>query len=169
MHPLPKAAGEQEEGVPVSEEKTFDLSLEQVADYEFRVRFDDTAIPDLVTDETSPLGHDAGPNPSRMLVAAVGNCLAASLLFALRKFHNSPAPITAHVRTTLARNDKGRWRIAAIDVDLGIEGPVDGIEYLERVLAQFEDFCIVTQSVREGIPVEVRVRDGEGRQLHPSP
>ena len=36
---------------------------------------------------------------------------------------------------------------------------------LERVLAQFEDFCIVTQSVRGGIPVEVSVKDSEGKIL----
>jgi hypothetical protein len=33
------------------------------------------------------------------------------------------------------------------------------------VLAQFEDFCVVTQSVRAGIAVEVRVFDGEGHLL----
>jgi hypothetical protein len=33
------------------------------------------------------------------------------------------------------------------------------------VLAQFEDFCIVTQSVRQGIKVDVSIRDGEGKLL----
>ena len=28
---------------------------------------------------------------------------------------------------------------------------------MDRVLAQFEDFCIVTESVRRGIPVDVRL------------
>jgi hypothetical protein len=36
---------------------------------------------------------------------------------------------------------------------------------LERVLGQFEDFCIVTQSVRAGIAVDVRVVDAEGVDL----
>jgi hypothetical protein len=33
------------------------------------------------------------------------------------------------------------------------------------VLAQFEDFCIVTQSVRQGIEVAVTVVDGDGAVL----
>lgn len=33
------------------------------------------------------------------------------------------------------------------------------------MLAQFEDFCVVTQSVRQGIEVDVEVLDGEGRVL----
>jgi hypothetical protein len=39
------------------------------------------------------------------------------------------------------------------------------LEQVDRVLAQFEEFCTVTQSVRQGIPVTVEVFDGEGQQL----
>ena len=36
---------------------------------------------------------------------------------------------------------------------------------LDRVLEQFEEFCVVTQSVRSGFPVEVTVRDSAGTVL----
>ncbi|WP_243039070.1 OsmC family protein [Dyella sedimenti] len=146
-------------------EQTFGITLEQVADYEFKVRFDDTAIPDLATDETSPLGHDAGPNPSRLLAAAVANCLGASLLFALRKYRNAPGPLGAKAKATLARNEHGRWRITHIDVGLRLGDQAGVLEHLDRVLAQFEDFCIVTQSVRQGIAVDVTVSDAAGQPL----
>jgi len=32
----------------------------------------------------------------------------------------------------------------------------------ERVLGQFEGFCTVTQSVGQGIPIQVRVLDADG-------
>ncbi|MBS0592069.1 MAG: OsmC family protein [Proteobacteria bacterium] len=152
----------------MSEEQIVELSLEQITDYEFRVRFDGTALPDLATDESAPLGRDAGPNPSRMLLTAVANCLAASLLFALRKFHNAPGALTARARAHLARNAAKRWRIAQMEVDLQLADPAAALQNIERVLAQFEDFCIVTESVRAGIPVAVRVRDGTGAQVHAS-
>ena len=38
---------------------------------------------------------------------------------------------------------------------------------LERALAQFEDFCVVTQSVRAAFPVDVRVLDSAGTVLTP--
>ncbi|MCK9539692.1 OsmC family protein, partial [Dokdonella sp.] len=94
----------------MSETQEFSLTLTQEQDFTFRIRFDDTQIPDLHTDEPPPLGGDAGPNPSRLLVTAVANCLAASLLFSLRKFRNSPATIIARARATLERNEQNRPR-----------------------------------------------------------
>lgn len=146
-------------------DQSFGITLEQVSDYEFRVRFDDTPVPDLITDEGSPLGHDAGPNPSRMLATAVANCLAASLLFALRKYKNAPGTLGAKARLTLNRDEHGRLRITHIGVDLQLADKAEMLEHLDRVLAQFEDFCIVTQSVRQGIKVDVSLHDGEGRAL----
>ena len=146
-------------------QQTIEISLEQVSDYEFRIRFDDTLIPDLVTDEPAPSGHDTGPNPSRLLAVAVANCLAASLLFALRKYKNAPGTLGAHAKMTLTRNEHGRWRVTRIAVDLQLADAAASLEHLDRVLAQFEDFCIVTESVRQGIAVDVSVRDGEGTLL----
>jgi hypothetical protein len=37
---------------------------------------------------------------------------------------------------------------------------------LERILAQFENFCVVTESVRHGIDVSVSITDADGVQLH---
>jgi organic hydroperoxide reductase OsmC/OhrA len=152
----------------MNDEQVFELSLKQTGDYEFRVRFDGTAIPDLVTDETAPLGGDAGPNPSRLLATAVANCLSASLLFALRKYKNAPDSLTAKARCTLTRNEHGRWRVTHIAVDLNLSDATGVLEHLDRALAQFEDFCIVTESVRQGIAVDVSVRDATGTVAHTS-
>ncbi|MDO8346288.1 MAG: hypothetical protein Q7S85_00150 [Rugosibacter sp.] len=55
--------------------------------------------------------------------------------------------------------------MTAIDVTLSLGRTGNEIEHLDRVLAQFEDFCTVSQSVRSGIPIHVRVTDGGGRTL----
>lgn len=152
----------------MSAEQLIELTLEQTGDYEFRVRFDGTAIPDIITDETAPLGGEAGPNPGRMLVAAVANCLSASLLFALRKFKNAPDKLVTKARATLERNEHGRLRVTRIQVALQLAEPTAALEHIERALAQFEDFCIVTESVRQGVTVDVSVRDATGAVVHAS-
>ena len=45
--------------------------------------------------------------------------------------------------------------------------PAASLEHLDRVLASFEGYCTVTQSVRQGIPVQVTVRDADGQWLTP--
>jgi organic hydroperoxide reductase OsmC/OhrA len=152
----------------MSETQAFTLTLTQESDYVFRIEFDDTAIPALHTDESAPLGNDSGPNPSRMLVAAVANCLSASLLFSLRKYKNTPGTIVTRARATLERNEQKRLRVAHIDVVIELPEAAANYAQIERLLQQFENFCVVTESVRHGVAVDVSVRDRNGATLHAS-
>lgn len=140
------------------------VTLEQERDYRFLNRFGES-IDTLVSDEDPPVGTGQGPTPLQLLGAAVGNCLAASLLFALRKFKQSPEPLRARVETVTDRNEQNRMRVVRLKarIDLGV--PAGQLQHLERALAQFEDFCTVTASVRAAIPVDVEVYDAAGKQV----
>lgn len=144
------------------------LTLTQEQDYAFRIHFDETTVADLLTDESPPLGKGEGPNPSRMLLAAVANCLSASLLFALRKFKNQPGGLVTTATAELVRNEHGRVRVGHIHVELQLAEPGASHDHIERILAQFEDFCVVTESVRSGVKVSVAVKDAAGTTLHTS-
>jgi organic hydroperoxide reductase OsmC/OhrA len=98
----------------------------------------------------------------------VANCLSDSLLFALRKFKQQPEPIEAKASCEIGRNADNRLRILAIDVELRIGVPGNSLENLERILAQFQDFCTVSASVGLGIPINVTVIDSESTQLYPA-
>jgi organic hydroperoxide reductase OsmC/OhrA len=119
-----------------------------------------------MTDEPEPLGKGEGPNPTRLLVSAVANCLSASLLFALRKFRNNPGKLVTQATAELVRNEQGRLRVGHIHADIRLAEAGAAHASLERILAQFENFCVVTESVREGIDVSVSITDADGVQLH---
>lgn len=138
-------------------EKTNRTLMTQEAGYRFRVRFDREAMPDLITDESPPIGEGKGPNPSHLLATAVGNCLAASLLFCLGKARLSVDGLEAEVLTEFTRNEAGRLRIGGIKVRLLPKWTKETATKAQRCLQIFEDFCVVTQAVRQGVPVEVRV------------
>ena len=139
-------------------------SLKQDQDFRFAIHFSDS-MPVRYGDEPAPLGKGAGPSPAQLLAAAVGNCLSDSLLFALRKFKQAPEPIETTVAATLDRNSEDRMRVMNIEVKVTLGVPESSLSYLDRALDQFEEFCIVTQSVRQGIPVAVEVYDSAGKRL----
>jgi uncharacterized OsmC-like protein len=144
-------------------EFTFRLSRQE--GYRFNVEFDLAGVPELQLDEPPPLGEGSGPNASRLLAASVANCLSASLLFCLSKFKQDPQGVTTTVKGHMVRNEKGRLRVGGFDVDIRLG---ETVERLEHCAQQFEDFCVVTDSVRHGIPVNVRVLDGSGQLIHQS-
>jgi len=133
--------------------------------YRFAVDFGPPGSAALLTDVKPPLGTGAGPDSEQLLVAAVANCLSSSLQFSLRKFSNDAVPMRTQADATLARNPQGRLRVAGIQVAIHLGVTASTLRQLDRALAQFEDFCVVTQSVRAAIPVEVRVLDGSGALL----
>ena len=67
--------------------------------------------------------------------------------------------VSTKVHATLARNDTGRWRVQILRVNIKAD-PVNEAdrERMRRCVEIFEDFCVVTQSVRKGIDVRVAVQ-----------
>lgn len=144
--------------------KMENVRIRQERDYRFENRFG-AETPLLYSDELPPLGGGSGPSPVQLLAAAVGNCLSASLLFALRKFKQAPEPISARVEAEVGRNEQKRLRVLRLKARLDLGVPAAQLQHLDHALAQFEDFCTVTASVRAAIPVEVEVYDSAGVRL----
>jgi uncharacterized OsmC-like protein len=135
---------------------TFSLHVEQIDGFEFRVKFDKEQFAPLLLDEPAPLGHDTAPNAARILAAAIGNCLSASLVFCLQKAKVAAPSVSADVSVEIVRNEARRLRIGKVSVALYTNLAPDD-PALAGCLATFEDFCVVTQSVRQGIDVAVKV------------
>ena len=140
----------------LSEEKILIIKLERLQDYSFKIDFGHE-IEELITDEEAPLGKGVGPNPSMLLAAAMGNCLSSSLLFCFKKARAEVRGMKTLVNAKMTRNEKGRWRITQMDVELNVEVDKEYVSQMERCVALFEEYCIVSKSVEQGIPFKVKV------------
>jgi organic hydroperoxide reductase OsmC/OhrA len=67
---------------------------------------------------------------------------------------------------TIVRNEKKRLRIGRIDVALQMSEVLSGAPKMKRCMNLFEDFCVVSDSIRNGIPIGVEVRDHTGEVIH---
>lgn len=142
------------------------VTLEHEEGFRFRIAFEGEGLDPLRTDLAPPTGSGSGPDPEHLLLASLANCLSASLLFALRANRNEGvAGLRAEVSAKPARNADGRLRIPQVFVDIQLPGHNEDFQNLDKVLEKFQDFCTVTESVRNGIEVEVTVRDVDQRVL----
>ncbi|MCL5677747.1 MAG: OsmC family protein [Candidatus Thermoplasmatota archaeon] len=134
------------------------VEIDLLHDYVFRVSFPDADGTTLVMDEPEPLGRLEGPNASRVLAAAIGNCLSASLAFCLRKSRIDVKGIHTEVKPTLERNKEGYWRVTRMDVKVEPALDPEAEEArVKRCMEIFENYCVVTGAVRSGIEVAVDI------------
>lgn len=142
------------------------VHLERREKFQFTASFPDTPqVAPMQLDEQPPLGDGTGPNPASLLAAALGNCLTSSLIFCLNKVRVEPSNVVTDVTARIVRNERGRFRIGDVEVDISLQVNPEDAAGLERCEGLFDDFCIVTESVRHGIPVNVRIAAGQPNQL----
>lgn len=141
----------------MSDKQQFDIEIKNIEDYRFEVKFDKESMGQIMTDETEDVGGDGqGPSPSRLLAAATLNCLMASLKFCLDKKRVGMSSLKGKVTVTIERVDK-RLRVTKLDVDIRPEIDEEDREKLMQCVDIFENYCVVTESVRNGIDVDVNV------------
>lgn len=143
----------------MSEEREFYVEMTRASGFRFSVDFGIESMNQFYMDEPEPVGENTGPNAGKMIGAALANCLAASLMFCLQKSRVDVKGMKSSARGILERNENGRWRIKEVNVDLYPEIDSEKIKQLERCKEIFDDFCIVSKSIEQGIPVNVSVHD----------
>jgi uncharacterized OsmC-like protein len=148
-------------------EKQVSVTLTRLNNYEFKVAFEPSGQ-ELLMDEPEPLGGGHGPNAAKVLSAAIGNCLSASLLFCLQKTRADVKDVKTTVTTHIDRNENNRLRAQYSDVVIQVELDGDDEKKLGRCIDLFEDFCIVTAAVRKGIEVNVSVKNTAGEIVYNS-
>ncbi len=126
--------------------------------FKFRVEFDVDGMSDLFVDDVKPIGENSGPNPTRLLSAAVGHCLSSSLLFCLQKARISVDYLETTVKANTERNSEGRLRITRLDAQIHLNVKEGDENRVSRCLSIFEDYCTVTQSVINGLQVNVTIK-----------
>ena len=142
------------------------MHLKQLDGFQFLVKFDKEQFEPLRLDEPPPLGHDTAPNAARILAAAIGNRLSASLVFCLTCFRLSVrASASREFRSdglTLAAGSQrmasgGDRNMTDVTYQMALGGPI-------VLVAQVEGFGPVeVKTSRKGI-FSCRVSDRHARE-----
>ncbi len=141
------------------EEKKVKVGVKREEEMLFKCDLGQIKLENLYIDEKNKRESEKiGPNPSRLLGLAVLGCLSASFEFCLKKRNFPLEDLEATAEVTLSRTQKGFWRVKKIDCNIipKISDP-DALKRANQCLKMFEQYCIVTESVRRGIDVNVNV------------
>lgn len=140
----------------------FEVELRLDRGYAFHVDLLKPEASSVVIDEEPPLGEGTGITPVRALASAVAACLGSSLLFCLRKARVDVQGLKVVAAGSLVRNARGRLRVGSIRVRLEPEFRGVDAARVGRCQEIFEDFCTVTESVKQGIDVQVEIAANAG-------
>ncbi len=141
--------------------KFFEAELNWVKNFLFEVTVN--GFPKFFMDELDPVGEDSAPNPADYLLVSVGGCVASSFIYSALKFSIPIKVLRVKVRGKYTRK-KGMVRIGEINVELQVD-VADGntAENLEPCLNVFRKYCVISESLREGIPINIFLKVGERR------
>lgn len=139
--------------------RTFVVKMEHAGRYQFVSQASEDGRPHgepFRSDEPDPVGDAAAPATPALLGAAIGHCLSASLLEALRHAHVDVRACETEVSSVVEPNAQGLPRIDHVEVVIrpSLGAPSPRTRRCEEV---FERHCTVTSSVRAGVDVRVRV------------
>ena len=141
------------------DERHFRVTLRHTRNY----RFESQAHEDgrlhgnpYPSDEPDPVGDASGPATPALLGSAIGHCLSAALLEALRRAQVEVDGMETEVDAVVHLGDVGLPRIARLEVVLRPNIQATGSR-TEHCAETFEKHCTVCSSVKQGIDVRVRV------------
>ncbi|MHA1147531.1 MAG: OsmC family protein [Promethearchaeota archaeon] len=149
----------------VHEENTF-IKLKLDKNLIFTSPLELENLKNLIIDESIEEGVErTGPDAATLLGLAITSCLSASFIFCLQKRNLTLDDLEAIAEVSFKKNEKGYIRIKKIDVKIcpktNDPDVLKRISQCTKVLKNgnmfFEESCIITPSVEEGIDVDVKV------------
>ena len=132
----------------------------------FKIKLGYDKINEFFIDETLDAKSQMwGPDAAQLLAMALLGCLNASFLFCLNKRNLTVDDLEAHAEVSFKKIEKGYTRVNKINVK--IVPKTEDPETLKRINQCiknmksgnmfFEETCIITESVRKGIEINVDV------------
>lgn len=142
----------------MSDEIKTHLKLKWESDLIFKMDMGKVKTGNFLIDDTNLGADKVGPNPSRLLASAVMGCMSASLLYCMGKRDQSFEGFEAEGEIITFKNEKNLWRVKEINIKMTPKTNDEAvIKRLKQCEKMFEEYCVITQSVREGITVNLEI------------
>lgn len=121
-------------------------------------------FPEFVMDEPPEFhGNDRGPSSAEFLLTSIAGCQGTSFQFCLQKFNIEVEEMVVNVESEMHHvwYDEYEREILnitniSVTIDVKLKNPEDEENLLE-CFNLFQKFCVVSTSIRRGIPIDVQL------------
>ncbi|NVM02590.1 MAG: OsmC family protein [Candidatus Helarchaeota archaeon] len=122
---------------------------------------------ELVVDEPQQFhGDDRGPSSLEYLCVGIGGCMGTSLVYCLKRFKATFSELQVDAAAEIHHVPPNRMlRVTALHVDFHITpdpATQDNIDNINECYEHFAKYCVVTQSVKQGIPFDIKLKINDG-------
>ncbi len=102
-------------------------------------------------------GTNLGPSSVEYILIGIGGCLGSSFVYCLQKNNVEINNLSLIVEGIIKhQGPKMRLRLKEVDVEIHVEIKEIYSQRLEHCLSTFQEFCVVTNSLIGGIPINVK-------------
>ncbi|MHA1378857.1 MAG: OsmC family protein [Candidatus Helarchaeota archaeon] len=124
-------------------------------------------FPNIIIDEPQRFhGDDRGPSSLEYLCVGIGGCMGTSLVYCLKRFKATFSKLSVRATAEIHHVPPNRMlRVTALHVKFGItpDPPTqDNIDNIKECYEHFAKYCVVTQSVKQGIPFDIKMDIANG-------
>lgn len=111
-------------------------------------------------------GDDRGPSSLEFLCVGIGGCMGTSLVYCLKRFKATFSELQVNAAAEIHHVPPNRMlRVTALHVDFRITpdpATQDNIDNINECYEHFAKYCVVTQSVKQGIPFDIKLKINDG-------
>jgi uncharacterized OsmC-like protein len=107
-------------------------------------------------------GTDLGPSAVEYLLIGIGGCLGTTFIYCLQKKNIEVEKFEVEVDGKLTHTGPKMFlRLVNVDVDLKFTPKEASTEVeINKCIEEFKDHCIVTNSIANGLPINVNCEKG---------
>ncbi len=115
---------------------------------------------DIHVDEPETFqGTDLGPSSVEYILIGIGGCLGSTLTFCLRKNNVEINDLKIYIEGKLSHvGPKNHLRLIEVNAELVLStNNTDFPEKVESCINTFKEHCVVSNSIIQGLPINVEV------------
>ncbi len=117
-------------------------------------------LKDIHIDEPESFhGTDLGPSSVEYLLIGIGGCLGSTFMYCLQKKDVIIEDLEIVVDGKLTHSGpKMTLRLANVNIDITFSAKKNqSIEKIESCVKEFREYCIVSKSITNGLPINVNI------------